>query len=147
MFRDKGALKQHFNNRTWSEMGPRTKMQHASTHVKLSQCIRKTSTNSRTWFPTKKTDTAERIKNMHCQKRMKKVRRKCRFCFGTYAKNKNVEIALRCKLVLAGTKTHVRQTKGIAVRKRTPRHNQIQVRNSTFKIDFSLREKRGDIWG
>ena len=45
-------------------------------------------------------------------------------------------------MVLAGAKTHVRQTIGIAVRKRTPRHEQIQVRNSTFKIDPSLGKKR-----
>ena len=58
-------------------------------------------------------------------------------------KRKNVEIPLRFKVVLAGTKTHVRQTIGIAVPKRTTQHQQIQVKNSLFKIVFWLGKKWG----
>ena len=58
-------------------------------------------------------------------------------------KSKNDQISIRFKVVLAGTKTHVRQTTGIAVRKRTRQHQQIQVKNSRFKIVLWLKEKWG----
>ena len=58
--------------------------------------------------------------------------------------SKIVKIQLVFKMVLAGPKTHVRQTIGFSVRKRAPQHQQIQVKNSLFKIVFWLEKKVGE---
>ena len=56
----------------------------------------------------------------------------------TPQKHKIGKIQLVFNIVLAGWKTHVRQTIGITVRKRTLQHQQIQVKNRMLRIVLSL---------
>ena len=59
------------------------------------------------------------------------------------SQSKIVEIQLVFKMLLAGPKTHVRQTMGITVRKRTLQHQEIQAKNRTSRIELPLRKKGG----
>ena len=118
-------------------------MQHASTHVKLLEFIVKTCTNSRTWFTTKKTDTVECMKNMHCQKRMRNVRRNDGFVLTRMQKHTNV---LNCTTFLIGSGGHKNACapdhRNCCAKTRTTTRS-----NSGPKFDFQNRslagEKRG----
>ena len=81
------------------------------------------------------------VKKRHVKNEWESGHQNANYVADNMLQNENVKNQLRLLSLLAQQNAIVRQTIGIAVRKRTRHHGQIQVRTAIFRIVLSLGKK------